>query len=103
MTILPVVLHGWKEGWRDYFLEEIVAAQNKGEDHDWHYWLIYWAPIINVRIFDLITRTRWTPSLTLKTQSPRIMSRFRLADPPMSREIEFFRAEVQARWDRING
>ena len=50
MTILPVILHGWKEGWRDYFLEEIVSQQNEAENHDWLYWMIYWAPIINTRI-----------------------------------------------------
>ena len=41
MTILPVILPGWKEGWRDYFLEEIVSQQNEAENHDWCYWLIY--------------------------------------------------------------
>ena len=50
MTILPVILHGWKEGWRDYFLEEIVSQQNEVENHDLDYWMIYWAPIINTQI-----------------------------------------------------
>lgn len=50
MTILPVILHGWKEGWRDYFLDEIVSQQNEAENHDWDYWMLYWAPIINARI-----------------------------------------------------